>query len=93
MKTYLVGYDLNKPGQDYSKLIGALKTFPNWWSYLDSTWILKTDWSAEQVRNYLWRHMDGSDELLVVRLAGEAAWIGFTDAPASPWLMTNITYS
>lgn len=93
MKTYLVGYDLNKPGQDYTKLIDALKGYPGWWHYLDSTWVIKTDWTAVQIRDDLWQHMDASDELLVARLSGEAAWVGFDDDVASPWLKENITYT
>ncbi|MGZ8845318.1 MAG: SinR family protein [Pyrinomonadaceae bacterium] len=73
MKTYLVGYDLNRPGQNYDSLIKALQAYPNWWHHLDSTWVIKTDWTAVQIRDDLLPHIDKNDELLVVRLNGEGA--------------------
>ena len=89
----MVGYDLNKPGQDYSSLVKALKAYPNWWHHLDSTWVIKNflTWTAVQIRDDLTPHMDSNDELLVVRLAGEGAWKGFPQV-GSDWLMTNLTY-
>jgi hypothetical protein len=41
-RTMLVGYDLNKPAQDYPKLIEKLKNFSAWWHHLDSTWLVRT---------------------------------------------------
>jgi len=88
MKTYLVGYDLNRPHQDYPELIRAIKQFP-WWHYLDSTWIVKSNSKASEIRDNLAQHIDTNDELLVVSLTGESAWTGF-DATASAWLHENI---
>ena len=89
MKSYMVGYDLNSPGQNYDKLIDALKSYPNWWHYLDSTWILKTDATAAQIRDHLVHFIDKNDELLVARLTGESAWRGF-DERGSKWLKDNL---
>ncbi len=91
MKTYLVGYDLNKPGQDYDDLFKAIKALGSWWHCLDSTWIIKTDWTSVQIRDDLSKHIDNSDELLVVRLTGEGAWTGF-DNQCSQWLKDNLSY-
>jgi hypothetical protein len=89
MKTYIVGYDLNKSGQDYSNLIAEIKTYKHWWHHLDSTWIIKTDDSAADIRNNLRRHIDKNDELLVAALTGESAWLGFSDK-GGQWLKDNI---
>ena len=73
MNKYLVSYDLDKPGQDYHRLIkeleriGALKV-------LYSEWIYRTTSSAKDVRDHLRQFIDGNDMLLVVGLTGEAAW-------------------
>lgn len=91
MKSLLIGYDLNRPHQDYSGLISAIKgLFPTYWHNLDSTWIVKTDMSAEAVRDVLIPHIDANDELLVVALVREAAWsLGFK-AKAQAWLKQNL---
>lgn len=79
MKAYLIGYDLNNPGQDYSDLIEAIKNIGPWWHCLDSTWIVNSNNSAIQIRDYLVKFLDRNDELLVGHLSGESAWIGFDD--------------
>ena len=79
MKTYLIGYDLNKQGQNYEVLIEKIKAIGSWWHCLDSTWIVKSDYSAVQIRDFLKQFIDANDELLVVLLSGEAAWTGFSD--------------
>jgi GH35 family endo-1,4-beta-xylanase len=90
MRTMLVGYDLNRPGQNYPALYEALKAVPLWWHYLDSTWLLRTEESAADLRNRLMRHIDAGDELLVIDVTNpEAAWAGF-DSRASQWLSDNL---
>ena len=89
MKTYLIGCDLGRPGQNYPELIEALKTFHLCWHHLDSVWIVKTDWSARQVRDHLKPHLDSTDELLVVELTGEGAWAGFNDEGVN-WLTEHL---
>lgn len=90
MNTYLIGYDLNKAGQNYEDLIDKIKsTFNYWWHHLDSTWIVKTDLQAVQIRDLLMPHIDSNDELLVVYLGHEAAWVGFGDK-GSQWLKENL---
>jgi hypothetical protein len=89
MSTYLVCYDLNKPGQDYSDLIEAIKAYGTWWHHLDSTWIIQTNQTAQQIRDNLVAHIDSNDELLVVKSSGEGAWSGF-NAKGSQWLKDNL---
>lgn len=89
MRTILVTYDLNRPGQEYGELIHHLKAYPNWWKHLYSTWLLKTPLTAEQVRNAVQQHIDPNDKLLVVDVTGAAfAWTGINDE-GSNWIQTN----
>jgi hypothetical protein len=73
MGVYLISYDLDKPGQDYPRLIkelerlGAVKV-------LYSEWLFKSNSSAAQIRDHLVRFVDSNDMLLVLGLTGEAAW-------------------
>jgi hypothetical protein len=73
MIAYLISYDLDKPGQDYHRLItelvrlGAVRI-------LYSEWFFKSTSSAVQIRDHLQRFTDANDMLLVVALTGEAAW-------------------
>lgn len=90
MASVLIGYDLNKTGQDYTNLIDAIKKmYPNYWHCLDSTWIVKTEQTALQVCNAVRPHIDNNDELLCVTLTRDAAWVGFNDN-CSNWLKNNL---
>lgn len=90
MRTMLVSYDLNRPGQNYAGLYEALKAVPLWWHYLDSTWLVRTEESAAQLRDRLSPCLDGGDELLVIDVTSpEAAWSGF-DQRASQWIKDNL---
>jgi hypothetical protein len=89
MATHIVGYDLNTPGKKYSDLIDALKKYGTYWHHLDSTWIIVTNQTHVQVRDYLLQFIDSNDELLVVPLAGGWASYGFNDR-GSEWLRNNL---
>lgn len=90
MRTLLVGYDLNRPGQGYAQLIDALKAMPLWWHYLDSTWLVRTEETPVQLRDRLGPLVDSGDELLVVDVTSRAAaWSGFSET-AGEWIRTNL---
>ena len=90
MANVLIGYDLNRPHQDYQDLIDAIKQLGSWWHCLDSTWIVMTSLTVVQVRDALKVHIDSNDELLVVPLVqGVGAWTGFNQQ-CSDWLTTNL---
>jgi len=89
MKTYLIGYDLNKSGQDYVTLIEEIKKLGTWWHCLDSTFIIKSSSTAAFIRDHLKQYIDSNDELLVVCLTGEGAWTGFSDK-CSKWLKEKL---
>lgn len=91
MKTYLIGYDLNRPrgANDYPNLFEELKGFGTWWHHLDSTWLVRSSLSAAQIRDQLKPYIDSGDELLVVGLTGEGAWAGFNEK-GSQWLKDNL---
>jgi len=88
-KSYLIGYDLNKSGQDYTTLIQEIKKLGNWWHCLDSTFIVKSSSTASLTRDHLKKFIDSNDELLIVCLTGEGAWTGFSEK-CSEWLKKNL---
>lgn len=78
MAVYQIDYDLRKQ-RNYDALYERLKSYPQWCRVLESTWVISTNQSAAQVRDYLKAVMDADDGLLVTRLQGEAAWYGLSD--------------
>lgn len=50
-----------------------------------SVWIIVTDQTAVQIRDYLGPCLDSNDKLFVAKLSGEAAWKGYKDS-ITQWL-------
>lgn len=69
----IVSYDLNRPGKDYDRLIGAIKAFPNA-KVSDSCWIVGTGKDAVALYDDLRRHVDAGDALFVGTLAHGTKW-------------------
>jgi hypothetical protein len=74
MALYWIGYDLNKPGQDYSELTARLQA-------LGALRVLLSDWllgnnntTPEQIKNDVGRYLDSGDRIMVCELKRNAAW-------------------
>jgi hypothetical protein len=92
MATFMIGYDIHPSrGENYDKLWEGIKALGAWWHHLDSTWLVKSQLTAVQIRDRLWKLMPCSDDqLLVVNVSGdEAAWQGFGDS-GSKWIKENL---
>jgi hypothetical protein len=77
MACFMIGYDLNSPGQDYIALIEAIEHLgTKSWQCLNAAWLVVTDKTAVEIRDELKTYVDQSDELLIAELSGDAAWRG-----------------
>lgn len=91
MQTMLVGYDLKKPGKDYSKLIDQLKSYKTWWHCLDSTWMIRTSLTHVALRDELRTFIDPNDKLLVIDVTGDAAaWTTTFSEECAKWIKDNL---
>ncbi len=88
MSLYCIGYEVVDPGNTYPSLIEEIETYEAWWHCLDSTWIIDSSKTADQVREHLQQYVGLNDRLLVVEIIGNASWAGFNHE-CSDWL-TNI---
>lgn len=81
MKTHLISYDLigHETAESYKSLITAIKDCKNWAKPLESTWLVKTELSAVQIRDILRSYLDTNDKLLVVEVASDWASISLPE--------------
>lgn len=71
----MVACELNRPGEDYVELTGAIERLGSESRpCLNALWVVVTDKSAAQIRDELRPYLGQTDQLLVAKLAGEAAW-------------------
>lgn len=69
MKLYLISYDLNKPGKNYSELLEELRALGAK-RILLSQWVLRSAHRVSDLRDDLKRLMDTNDRLLIVEISG-----------------------
>lgn len=79
MNKYLVTYDLNSPGKNYSSLISKIKTYTNA-KVCESAWIIRGNSTEVQIRDSLVQEIDQNDNLFVAKLTGAAAWFNCIDS-------------
>ena len=72
-KPYLISYDLDKPGQNYERLIARLKQHGAF-RVLLSQWALNTTLTPVQLRDDLKAYVDSNDRLLVTQVSDWASY-------------------
>lgn len=74
-KKYLITYDLDRPGQDYTDLLAYLRKLGAT-RVLESVWLLKSDLEHGALRDQIRSNgrVDTNDRILVVGLNGAGAW-------------------
>ena len=85
MKTYVISYDLNKAGQNYSCLTQKIRGYGTYCKLGGSAWLIRSAQSAVKIRDNLGGCLDTNDQLFVGLLEGEAAWTGYT-TDVSNWI-------
>ena len=85
---YVVSYDLRKPGRDYKGLFDELQVSPSWWHYLESTWLIVTTESANELYNRLRTHLDQDDSILVIQAGADRQ--GWLPKKAWEWIDRNL---
>lgn len=77
MAVFSVSYDLNKSGQNYESLWAELRKSSGYSHIMDSTWLVSTSETAEQLSARLRQWIDKNDTLFVSKVnAGQyAGWL------------------
>lgn len=73
---YAINYDIKKPGQNYQSLYEAIKSCGTWWHYLDSTWLVDTNLTADSIWKKLAPNIDKNDSVLVIEVTQDySGWL------------------
>lgn len=70
MAVYMVTYDLNNPGQRYDDVIQAIKEASTgvWCTYRESSYLIQSNLSVQQVFDRIAPHLDSNDKLLIIEV-------------------------
>ena len=89
MSIMIVTYDLMNPGQNYEALLKRIREYQKWAKLGYSTFLIATEQTPVQVRDYLGQAIDRYDKLYVGVAVAPAAWQGMTDE-VSNWIRSNL---
>lgn len=92
--TYLIRYTLhNEEGShvDYKHMIDSiLEKYSCAWHCLFSTWVIKTTDSETQILNYLSKHLDSDDAIIITKLITGHIFKGKFDSNIPKCLSSDI---
>jgi hypothetical protein len=89
MLAFSVNYDLRaKAKPDYSGLLEELKRSPGWWHYLESTWLIATNETAQQLWERIRPHVHQSDSVLIIEVRDYVQ--GWLPKEAWDWIQANV---
>jgi hypothetical protein len=70
-----ISYDLQQPGKNYDAVISKIKSLGQWARIHKSVWYVKSNFTALEAADALWRVMDASDTVYVVDATrNRASW-------------------
>ena len=84
MAVFLVSYDLNKQGQNYTNLINAIKTYDGYIECLRSQWLISTNKNVDTIYNHLKSKIDSNDSLIITRVV--KPYQGYLSNKVIDWL-------
>ncbi|ERK30475.1 hypothetical protein [Clostridium intestinale] len=85
---YLISYDLNSPGKNYSNLYAVIEEFHDYLHPLDSTWLVSTSLSAKQIYEKLSKTLDSNDKILITKVSDQ--WHGYLSQKDYDWLFSFV---
>lgn len=88
MSVYLVTYDLNKSGQNYSGLYEEIKKY-SWAKLSESSYAIETNKSVETICTELRGCMDSNDTVYVISLT--EPWTGYGPKDVNEWLQSRLS--
>ena len=85
----MVAYDLCE-GEDHEPFISQMKSYFQWWHYLEGTWLIRSELTHRQIRDELRPLLHTNDRILVIDVTRRpGAWTGFSDR-AGGWIKENL---
>ncbi|MBO7415996.1 MAG: hypothetical protein J6U22_05415 [Bacteroidaceae bacterium] len=86
---YIVSYDLSEPGQKYETLIGKIKESLAWARLGQSAYLVESEQSAVELRNYYRNELDNNDKIYVGKVCAPAAWFGMPK-DVTDWILEKV---
>lgn len=92
MAVYQIHYDLHRPGQKYRELHDAIRDLSDSYHGTGSTFFVKTDLEATEIRDELKQVVDSSDTIIVTVIGKRTPvqWATNNSSGVAEWLKENM---
>jgi CRISPR/Cas system-associated endoribonuclease Cas2 len=90
MSVYLITYDLNQEAKR-PPIVKTIKDTFNWARLSESSYAVSTSSSAKTIYDALSKHIDGNDQIYVIRMT--QPWNGFGPKDVNNWLDQHLEKS
>lgn len=81
----LITYDLRNPSHNYEPLYNEIKQAEEWWHYIDSAWLIKTQISPQNWYSKIAKHFFlTSDSFLIIEV--KRNYYGWLPQDAWEWI-------
>lgn len=88
MKVYSINYDLRAPGRNYAGLYEEIKSYGTYAHPLESTWLIRTSQTAQQICERLRQHLDANDHILILETGPD--FYGWLTKEQCDWLDSEL---
>jgi hypothetical protein len=79
MNNLFISYDLKNPGQNYDRVITAIKGLGSWAKVQYSLWFVSSAYAAKEAAEIVRRAQDTNDTLIVIDSTNnDACWYGLS---------------
>ena len=79
MNNLFISYDLKNPGQNYERVITAIKGLGSWAKVQYSLWFVSSTCTAKEAADIVRREQDSNDSLIAIDATNnDAAWYGLS---------------
>jgi len=69
MAAYMITYDLNSKGQNYEKVIEAIKDSAGaWCTFWKSSFLIRSNLTAQQINDKIKPYLDSNDTMIVIEV-------------------------
>lgn len=69
MKTYLINYETGTSKAEFESLFTAIKKHDSWWHCHNQTWIIRSQGSTNEIKNFFEEFIEKKDKLNVQRIS------------------------
>ena len=80
----IITYTLRNPNQPYINFYNEIKKAETWWHYLDSTWLIRTQFNPQYWYNRLAPFIFKNDSILIIEV--KANYQGWLPKEAWDWI-------